>query len=214
MNEESMKGQSSRVLKKKSSRVNIQEMESICFLWQRDNLPFTEGIKELCTNRSATVTRSSDTMSRAKLYKLQPGRICKKILTERGQCGSARMFAGLLSFVGLRSSGRTVGEWRGCPSVTWCQILQSDNKEGMYRMLTWTQCCGSSYGLHCNTFMYIFMFFFLFFFIFLGYFSPSDSSLMKCRKYDQKNCNQKNKLSRLGVYNNASSSVRHSGVLC
>lgn len=55
-------------------KANLQEAESVGFSLQGDNVPFTQRGEQSCTNRSATVTRSSDTMSRVKLCKLPPGR--------------------------------------------------------------------------------------------------------------------------------------------
>ena len=111
-----------------------RKWRAFAFSGREITCPSQRGYKS-CTNRSATVTRSSDTMSRVKLYKLQPGRICKKILTECGQCGSARMFGGCWA-LGAMIIWQDSREWTGGDATLvfdakTCKAIKC-NKEGMY----------------------------------------------------------------------------------
>lgn len=129
-------------LKDRCHRANLPEMESICSLWQGITCPSQRGYKS-CTNRSATITRSSDTMSRLKLRKLQPGKTAGRYWWRADNAAVPTWWGGCWAS-GEWSSGRTVG----CGGDARLEVLASHNN---VCMLTWKQCCCLLYCLNCNT---------------------------------------------------------------
>lgn len=106
-------------------RANVQETESICREIKCPSL----GACESCTNRSATVARSSDTMSWLRLYKLQPGKTagrywwCADNAAGPVWSGTAGLWGALIR-----------AEPRRCHSATW-KVLASNNNvhhDGVY----------------------------------------------------------------------------------